>query len=134
MKFADVKKLRQWYGRSEQQSKLFTFVWHGFLFVLIPQLIITAACRHYSPSSRYDCSAQGVIVRPDTIMDPWHDLLASKERRQEIIKNMHDNCALQNRLKQCTSDTCSRRNHAVPDRLFQLMGMALYLVKMVWLG
>lgn len=40
---------------------------------------------------------------------------------------MFNNCALQDRWNQCTSDTCSTREHATWDRLLELLGYGTLL-------
>lgn len=54
----------------------------------IQPLIMAAAGRRCNPSNPCNRSALGVIVRTEIEKDPWHDLLPSEERKEELVKDM----------------------------------------------
>lgn len=56
-------------------------------------------------------------------------IFPSCERQEEVFKNMCDNSALQNRLKQCISDIFTTKKSAARDMLFKLL---VYCTPLSW--
>lgn len=50
--------------------------------------------------------------------DPWHKAVPAGRRRGDVVQNMCNDCALQSLLKQGITSTCSTRNRAAQDILF----------------
>lgn len=88
---------------------------------------MTAAGRHHTSSNTSDCLALEVIFRTEIEKDPWHDVLPLEERGKEVVRNMCNNRALRNRVRQCISEPWSKRKRASRDMLFKMLGYGILL-------
>lgn len=126
LKHAESEKVRQWHGRTEQESAPLAVV-HDLVGIVAISSLMAAARRHYTQSTFSSCSALELVVRTEIEKDPYHNVWLSEEKREEAVNNLSVNQALQSRLEQCISETCSTNKYAVQDMLLELLGYAILL-------
>lgn len=115
------------HGGYEQEVDLFVLARDAVKILQTLLLIMAADKRPYTMQSTYQCLVLEVIFRAEIKKDPWHNASPSDGRKEEVVKNMRDNRALQDCWKQVISDLRSPRKCSSLGRLFKMLSSGTLL-------